>query len=134
MSSPQGKREGRQTKVGFGLAATGWEPQQITDVTVRMVTDSDTRHVEQDESQLERAPVDHSTLSGPGRLQGDSAVRKAERQTHVLISCDEVYPFADPLEGLLTSLEMTRSHQLEEGIKTGDLLALPGNPGCVAIS
>jgi len=51
------QRKGGQPEVRLGLAATGWEPQEVGDITVVVAAISQRRKVQKNERDLKRAPL-----------------------------------------------------------------------------
>ncbi len=88
--TPQHDREGRQAEVGLRLAAAGWEEEQVHELAVRLFRVGERGEVEQDEGELEGAPLrpafrEHVRVSPPERL-GDGSVGHAEGVEGLFVS------------------------------------------------
>ena len=81
-----GDHERRKAEIGLGLAAAGWEEQQVGGLAVDMRAIDEAGEIEQDEGELERPPLrfrqclriaSGARIAAP-RGHGDGEIHEAE--------------------------------------------------------
>ena len=160
LQAAQAESVGRQTQVGFGLAAAGRKPQQVGGGVGRLaafgvVELGDARQVQEDEGELERIPgavlrdVDGRhvgrLVASPSHPLGEQGVRplephrpvhEQERLPRLVLRVEQVQPLLDPLQRRAAAGNGLLGDVLEVGQTlggVGDPYLLPLDPVPVGV-
>ena len=100
-----GDHERRKAEIGLGLAAAGWEEQQVSNLAICMLAIGKSGDVEQDERELERPPfrcrlrgwIASSARIAASRGRGNCEIHEPECISRNLVAGQDLNAVEDTL-------------------------------------